>query len=354
MKRSAALLVGRDITQELIMSKLTYTLLMLLVAASVPSWAVTNAVVGTCRTGTTYTTIQSAIDAAAVGSTVQVCPGTYPEVLTITKNLTLKGVAAGNSNSVIITVPSGGVPSNGTSGLWGSLEAHVLVKGAAVHFSNFTINGAAPCTLGGLPVGIMFQGADGSSMTNSLFLTGTTSCGGTMGAFIDVSTNVNFSNNSFRDCYSRCIEVDYDGAGTMIKNNIISATAASAAGIGAQSLTGPTIISGNVIAGNFAEGILAAYSDSVTITTNSVTPAIGGVGVALSATTHSTVQSNRVFSYYGIVLDDQGAVGGNTVTKNTLIGGICGLDLNKTNQGDTTAPNTFANQTTNVCTFLGI
>jgi hypothetical protein len=200
----------------------------------------------------------------------------------------------------------------------------------------------------------MFQGADGSSMTNSLFLNGSTNCGGTMGALIDVSTNVNFSNNNFRDCYSRCIEVDYDGAGTMIKNNVMSATAPTGVGIDTQYVSGPTIISGNVIAGNFTVGIFTVNCASLTIATNNITPTIGGVGVTLSATTHSTVQSNRVFSYYGIVLDDQGAVGGNTVTKNTLIGGNCGLDLNKTNQGDTTAPNTFANQASNVCTFVSV
>ncbi len=45
--------------------------------------AVTNAVVGTCKAGTQFTTIQAAVRAATAGSTVQVCPGVYPEHVAI-------------------------------------------------------------------------------------------------------------------------------------------------------------------------------------------------------------------------------------------------------------------------------
>jgi pectin methylesterase-like acyl-CoA thioesterase len=63
----------------------------------VQSWAVSNAVAGKCKAGSQYTTIQAAINAADPGSTVQVCPGRYPEIPTISKNLTLKGVASGTT-----------------------------------------------------------------------------------------------------------------------------------------------------------------------------------------------------------------------------------------------------------------
>jgi len=43
------------------------------------SYAVTNAVVGSCLSGTRYTTIQAVVNAASAGSTVQVCPGSYQE-----------------------------------------------------------------------------------------------------------------------------------------------------------------------------------------------------------------------------------------------------------------------------------
>ena len=108
------------------MSKSTCALVFLFVLILLPqSWAVSNAVVGTCHAGTRYTTIQAAIDAADVGSTVQVCPGAYPEILTISKDLTLKGATSG---PVLITVPSTGVPQNASSGIWGLLAVQVLVQ----------------------------------------------------------------------------------------------------------------------------------------------------------------------------------------------------------------------------------
>jgi nitrous oxidase accessory protein NosD len=43
----------------------------------------------------TYATISSAIAAASPGDTIQVCPGTYNESVTISQTLTLKGAKVG-------------------------------------------------------------------------------------------------------------------------------------------------------------------------------------------------------------------------------------------------------------------
>lgn len=48
--------------------------------------------VGTCVTNVTqYATIQAAVTAVKAGSTIEVCPGNYPEQVMITKNLTFEG-----------------------------------------------------------------------------------------------------------------------------------------------------------------------------------------------------------------------------------------------------------------------
>jgi hypothetical protein len=41
---------------------------------------------------------------------VFICPGAYPEQVTITKNLNVSGVAVGNADQVVIAIPPGGIP----------------------------------------------------------------------------------------------------------------------------------------------------------------------------------------------------------------------------------------------------
>lgn len=50
-----------------------------------------------CETGCAFSSVQAAITAAAPGATVTVCPGSYPSVLTINKNLRLVGAGSGTT-----------------------------------------------------------------------------------------------------------------------------------------------------------------------------------------------------------------------------------------------------------------
>ncbi len=43
------------------------------------------------------------------GSMVEVCPGTYPEQVVISKPLTLEGITIGNADQAVITVPNIGL-----------------------------------------------------------------------------------------------------------------------------------------------------------------------------------------------------------------------------------------------------
>src|ERR1700722_10932754 len=66
--------------------------------------------VGTCKPGKAdYTTIQEAVNGVAAGSTINVCPGIYPEQVEIGQPLTLTGVQSGNNASVVVTAPSSGL-----------------------------------------------------------------------------------------------------------------------------------------------------------------------------------------------------------------------------------------------------
>ncbi len=84
--------------------------------AALPAYAKTqNTIeVGTCVSGVpTFTTIGAAVAAAASGTIIDICPGNYPEQITLTKNLTLTGIDTGgssttNSSLIHVSVPSGG------------------------------------------------------------------------------------------------------------------------------------------------------------------------------------------------------------------------------------------------------
>jgi hypothetical protein len=87
-----------------------------------------------------YTTIQDAVDAAPSGGTVVVCPGTYPEQVTIGTSLTLKGVAAGASGAAIIALPPGGLVQNAPGGSYPI--AQVLVRAPNVTLDSLVVDAA--------------------------------------------------------------------------------------------------------------------------------------------------------------------------------------------------------------------
>src|ERR1039457_2358627 len=89
--------------------KLSCLALVVLVALSGQAFSSTVAV-GNCTKFVQFATIQLAVNAVPSGSTVKVCPGIYPEQVTIAnKNLTLIGV--GPTASTVV-VPAGGLVVN--------------------------------------------------------------------------------------------------------------------------------------------------------------------------------------------------------------------------------------------------
>jgi hypothetical protein len=56
-----------------------------------------------------FPSIQYAVNHVPAGATINVCPGTYYEQVTISQPLTLKAVTFNNSPQVVIAVPSDGL-----------------------------------------------------------------------------------------------------------------------------------------------------------------------------------------------------------------------------------------------------
>jgi hypothetical protein len=105
----------------------------------------TTVVVGpnTCKsTLKHYSTIQSAVSAVPWGTIVMVCPGSYPEQVTISQPLTLEGVTDGTGNAAVITVPGGGFVQNGTSTSFGPVAVQLLVQNTVgVTIKGLTVDG---------------------------------------------------------------------------------------------------------------------------------------------------------------------------------------------------------------------
>ncbi|HYB26389.1 MAG TPA: right-handed parallel beta-helix repeat-containing protein [Solirubrobacteraceae bacterium] len=80
-----------------------------------------------------YSTIQAAVDAAPSGGTVIVCPGTYPENVTVSSPLTLVG-----RNATIEGTSTG----NGSCGPLGPCLAGVTIRSSWVQIQGFTVTGA--------------------------------------------------------------------------------------------------------------------------------------------------------------------------------------------------------------------
>ena len=122
-------------------------------------------IVGTCKAGTQFTTIQSALNKTPLANVIEVCPGTYPEQLTIINAVTLEGIMSGNSSAIRITPPAAGLATNGTINNGEPAAIHVFVKNAtgAVNLTNLIVdstNNKVPVDV--FLVGVLYQHSPGT------------------------------------------------------------------------------------------------------------------------------------------------------------------------------------------------
>lgn len=320
------------------MSKIALRTLLFVLLAFLPSasWAVTNAVVGTCVSGTQFATIQSAVDAASNASTIKVCPGSYPEQVTINKSLTLNGLALGRS--AVIVPPAGGFLLNGSSGGF-PFAAQVLVQNATVTINNVGVDANSvgqSCLDVGRWVGVAYQSASGA--VKNLAIRNGPTCADSTAILGETTKNLKITNNSIHDCVN-CL--DLTGAvNTTISSNAIIQGQVAYFGVNLKDSPGPTTISGNTIS-KIETGIYAINSGNVSITSNIITTNPFAIGIQLVGASNHVVQNNRVSNaYQAIAIDDTGATGTNLVTQNTINDAVCGISVGP-NSIDMVSPNTF-------------
>lgn len=286
--------------------------------------------VGTCKSNLpSYSTISAAVAAVPPGSTILVCPGTYPEQVVINQPLTLQGITSGNSGRAIVTVPgsANGAPSlqvNSQSAVFGApAAAQVLVQNVPsnVNISDITVDGTGgqqPCSPGPVLFGIFYSQSSGT--VNHVTMRSQQSGGCGVGIAVEngiVNAVVSVTNNSVHDAdfgitsYDRAlpgallahIDGNYitnmtgkgiwiiDNAGTAYRDTVTRAFHGIDVRSGLASVTSSTLADIDP-----ANGSAIILNSGATASGNRISGALIGVNLFSGSTATNVAQSNMIMN----------------------------------------------------------
>src|ERR1700693_28433 len=334
--------------KKLLRAFLTFSAALFACCLGHTTQAATTVAVGNCKAGlTSYSTIQKAVDASPAGTTIDVCPGTYAEQVSITKNLILTGVTAGTADAPTIVPPTGGLVVNASdpSGGGSPVAAQIVVTSPAtsVTVERLTVDGAnnqvtGCASFGGsgpLVVGIYFLNVSGTitqnAVRNQLQDTADQDCPNGLGIYAESGggavATVTISNNTVRNYQQNGITANGFGDGsagpaaTIINN--------TAPGTGATATSGKN----GIQIGFGATGQVTGNITIQDIFASSSNNGDAGVGILVFASTGITVSNNVVGNtQFGIVTESAGAgflADTTSITGNRIIGTelFDGIDL---------------------------
>jgi hypothetical protein len=282
--------------------------------------------VGTCHSSS-YSTISAAVAAVPPNSTIDVCPGTYPEQVYIYQPLTLQGIKSGNNDRARIVVPSspgGGinwtfVPDPEQAFLQVAPQIFVNSPTGPVKIGNLTIDAsgetsAQACTIPGywLTTGIFYQDSSGTvNEVNTVGQGKNSGCGvGIRAAAVAASGSVTITNNSIQDTNYIGLHVESPLANAasltvnVSHNTLVLGSGPQVLdGIQFYGVTG-TFASNSIEAPNY--GITQLFGKDVgplTVSDNIVhgtsPKAEWGMGVSVASAYLQTVSGNKVVDFYG-------------------------------------------------------
>ena len=297
-----------------------------------------NYEVGGCRSGVSwvnFTTISAAVIGVPAGSKIQVCPGVYPEQVTITQPLTLQGIRSGNANRAVITLnPNGGVVPNATIG-GQPYYAQVLVQ---------NVIPAGPVNI----IGITVDGAGANAGCSTLTLAGILYNSSTTGTVNEVTARNQVNNDG---CGLGILL--YNGSST---NETITVENSSfhgqgAAGGGIWTYAGPSstltaTVSGNFLSNAGGNAILAMTNGGISgnlvtssnnpgacaicdfgpevVSGNTLADDAWGVGIDDSSPT-SVVESNKLSNVATAIINVSGVT--TPIKLNTIKNAVCAIDF---------------------------
>jgi len=109
-------------------------------------------------TNPTFATIQAAVNDASAGDIIKVCPGNYPEHVTVGKQLTLDGAQAGNDARTHTAAPDSDVDS-----IVGASDGAFQVEANNVTIDGFTVQGVTSDLNAGIWTNPSFSSTDGGT-----------------------------------------------------------------------------------------------------------------------------------------------------------------------------------------------
>jgi hypothetical protein len=309
--------------------------------------------VGSCP-GAQFPTIQQGVDAASPGGTVLVCPGVYPEQVTITKSLTVEGIQVNTMDAAIIVPPSGGVVPNAASLSSGNpIDAQVLAHDASkINLNNLAVDGTGNLIAGCAPnlIGILYQNASGkinnvAARHQKLVPASLNGCQSGLGIFVQSGTEpgvtpgsqVLVNNSSVHDYQKNGITGNEIGTQLTVENSSVvgqGATTGAAEngiqiGFGATGSINDNFVSDDVWEpdmasdpGDAAAGILVFSATSVDVGQNVVSNTQFGIALVGDpldgAATNNRVMNNTVSATHIFDAID-GCGNNNKISSNTIM-----------------------------------
>jgi hypothetical protein len=343
------------------------------VLISASAFAGTTYGVGSCRPNlTSYSTISQAVSSVPPGSTIDVCPGNYPEQVLITQPLTLQGVPSQGSDAAVVTVPSGGLVQSVTSELCGPfmpLNYQILVQTTGpVDISNLAVDGTggsgAFCV-----AGIYYQDSSGTISDVSARNQPNIGFGIVAQTTLSAAQTVTVENSVVRGFGFQGINATSNGgpltanikantidavgdetsgvfaSGLMkgiIQSNVISTSANNGGNVAGIFLVSSTVeaTANTIIAGPSTENNDYAFlveNGSVRITKNWIN-AGGQIGLNLQNTGADSVVEHNTIVNSSTAVTGCALTLGYTVSDNTIIDAAIGVQMDS---GNTSTPNKF-------------
>lgn len=280
-----------------------------------------------------YSTIQAAVDAASPGATINVDAGTYPELVTVYKNLTIQGAEAGidaRSNTRLAGTSESIVTGAGT----GSNETSAFyITANDVTIDGFTVQGNTSDGMYGAGI-VMAPNIAGTHILNNIVQNNVSglflSNDSTTDAAV-IQHNVFRNNNNAGDNGGRGIYTDETIFGNILTNVTIDSNAfwgnrgssgttgleaAIAIESGVPGLQSNIRVTNNAMDYN-GKGVLFFYTDDILISGNVITNSQDKYSGTLrfeGGDTNVTIANNTIYDNPGpaVAVDNKGVPGDNS------------------------------------------